>query len=145
MLVLDDEAAVRRTICAIADRAGWAAITATSFVDAETLLGVENFGSIVTDITIAHAPVEDFLRTLAEIGYTAPVLLTGAGDASRLGAVADFAYDLGLNTCFPIAKPLALATLASRLARIDSRIERGFAGCCFRDCHWRKVPLPPAA
>lgn len=143
ILVLDDDAAVRRTICAIADRAGWASITAPSFAEAEALLGAENFGCLVTDVTIEGLPVDGFLRTLADICYTAPVLLVGAGGPAVRSAAADLAYRLGLNTCHPIAKPIELATLAIRLSRIETRLQAGLTGCCSRDCHWRKAETAP--
>jgi DNA-binding response OmpR family regulator len=139
ILVLDDDAAARRTICAIADRAGWASITAPSFSEAETLLGTENFGCIVTDVAVEGVPVDGFLHTLADLCYTAPVLLLGAGGAALRNAAADLAYRLGLNTCHPIAKPIELATLAIRLSRIDSRLQAGISGCCSRDCHWHRA------
>jgi DNA-binding response OmpR family regulator len=139
ILVLDDDAIARRTICAIADRAGWASITAPSFAEAESLLGTENFGCIVTDVTVEGIPVDGFLHTLADLCYTAPVLLVGAGGAALRNAAADLAFRLGLNICHPIAKPIELATLAIRLSRIDTRLQAGFTGCCSRDCHWHKA------
>lgn len=143
LLVLDDDPAVRRHVCAIADRTGWAAIAAASFADGETLLGGENFDCIVTDLTVDGAPVAGFLRTLAELFCTAPVLLTGTGNRAHRFAAADFAWGIGLNACYPIGKPIVAAGLSGRLARIDERLQRGISGCCFRDCHWRKALEAP--
>lgn len=145
LLVIDDDPAVCRTVCAIADRTGWAAVAAARFTDAETLLGTENFDCIITDLSVDGAPVAGFLRTLANLCYTAPVLLIGTGNRAHRFAAADFAWGLGLNTCYPIGKPLVAAGLSGRLARIGGRLQDGIVGCCFADCHWRKAVEAPDA
>ncbi|RAI44881.1 hypothetical protein [Rhodoplanes roseus] len=145
LLVLDDDPTLRRTVCAIADRAGWAAIGAATYVDGKALLGSENFDCILTDVVVEDIPVAGFLRALANIRYAAPILLTGAGNHAVRTAAADFAFGLGLNACYPVAKPIAASGLEGRLTRIGERLEGGITGCCFRDCFWRKLPGAPDA
>jgi DNA-binding response OmpR family regulator len=143
LLVIDDDPASREVVCHLAESTGWVSTTASSFAEAEHILGEQDVDCVICDLSVGGTEVVNFLRDLAEAGHTLPVLIIGAGDREALDEAGDAAYGLGLNTCYPIAKPLATEKLAIRLARIQRRLCDGIDGCCHRDCYFRRLPQAP--
>ncbi|EJW13580.1 hypothetical protein A33M_2830 [Rhodovulum sp. PH10] len=134
VLVLDDDPACRRTICAIADSVGWASLAAGSFDEAEILIGRRNVDCVVTDLSVGGVGVVRLFRAMALVHCTVPVVMVSAADPATARAAVSEGFRLGLSVCYPIAKPSGLATLAGRLARIERRLRQGNAECCHGDC-----------
>lgn len=144
VLVLDDDPSSRRTICTFAATVGWAPLAASTFAAAETMIGTHNVDCIVSETSVGQRDIAGFFEALAELGCTIPVLIVGTSNAAA-EAAADYGYTLGLNVCFPIEKPVTVATLCSRLLRINRRVLDGIDSCCHRDCHWQRSGTAPVA
>jgi DNA-binding NtrC family response regulator len=143
LLVVDDDPAVKEIVCETADSVRWTSMTAATFAEAEQVLKEKEVSCIVCDVSIGEAGIGRFLRNLAAVGYTPPILIIGIGGDRALAEAADLGYHLGLNICYPIEKPLTSAKLAGRFERINKRLQDGIEGCCHRDCYWRRLAQAP--
>lgn len=138
LLVVDDDPIACESVSSVAQAQGWSTTGVATFDQAAERLKSHEFDCIVAETTLAGATLEPFLRGMAAHGDILPVLIVSAAPAAETAALADLGQSLGLNMCYPIGKPIPLATLTSRLTRIEERLRDGIDSCCHMDCHWRK-------
>lgn len=104
-LILDDEPAIGRVICRIAQASGLnaeAVLTATEFQ--------LHYRLALPDIVLLDLQLRDEdgvvqLRFLAEQGYANPIILMSGHDRRVLSAAERLGRDLGLNILATITKP----------------------------------------
>ncbi|HVS18374.1 MAG TPA: sigma-54 dependent transcriptional regulator [Planctomycetota bacterium] len=84
VLVVDDEAYVRDSLCRMLDGEGWRAIPAEGADEALTRLAVERVDVVVSDLRMPRGDVFEFLAALAGDAAPVPVIvITGVGTVSQ--------------------------------------------------------------
>jgi two-component system cell cycle sensor histidine kinase/response regulator CckA len=107
VLLVDDEAPVRRLAARVLTRAGWEVMDAGSGEDAEALLDrVEALGCVVSDVIMPGMDGPSLVRALRQRFPALPaILMSGYADAALRDSLA--AADIRF-----LAKPFAMAELA---------------------------------
>lgn len=125
ILVVDDDVVHRMVICRVATKAGYAAIEAGSYEEAEPLLRGRAFACISLDLSLGKRGGIDVLQLIAECAPRTPVIIISGSDVGIRAEAVDFARRLGLDSCDPLPKPVNLAELRQRLAQIKLRTDAG--------------------
>jgi two-component system, chemotaxis family, chemotaxis protein CheY len=115
ILLIDDEALVRRTVGRILHRAGHAVVMAENGHDGVALLQTENPDLVITDIIM---PDKEGIETIREIRELRPdlkiIAISGGG---RLGNVDYLAMTLKLGASEALTKPFDPAELIEAVSR----------------------------
>ncbi len=106
ILVVDDEAAIRRLVCSILDEKGYKSFTASSVREAKAMLEEHRYQLLVTDIRM---PGESGLELIRDARASCPDMATVVMSAIEDLDVAEAARDLGVYGY--ILKPLNRAGL----------------------------------
>lgn len=80
VLVVEDDAALRRMFCRVLSHNGYEPLEAESATDALELMDHEFFDIIITDVMMPGMDGFEFVKTLRESGYTLPILVITAKD-----------------------------------------------------------------
>ena len=121
-LVLDDDPAIGRFICRVAQSAGF---------DTQSATRVEAFRShylsappdvVVLDLQIGPADGIEQLRFLSEHRYRNPVMLMSGFDGRVLSAARDMGKAMGLEIAAAVTKPLRLAEVNALFEGLAQRL-----------------------
>lgn len=95
VLVVDDEAGLRLMLVTYLEREGYQVTTAPEIRTAEALLKKEEFGAVVTDLSMPGGSGMDLLLRIREMGLDLPVIVMSAygSSESALAAMRAGAFD----------------------------------------------------
>jgi len=118
LLAIDDEHAFLEIIQKVGRSAGFAATVTTDPAHFRTALIAEPPSVVLLDLQMPQCDGVELLRTLAEAGCRARVILMSGFDARVLTLARDVGRDLGLDMGEPLQKPLRPADLRQVLLKI---------------------------
>jgi len=118
VLILDDEAAIGRLICRVADSIG---IEAQAVVDTQAFHSL--FRSYAPDLIVLDLQIGAFdgieqLRFLAEQEYRNPIVLISGFDGRVLDVAQQFGRQLGLKVVRALSKPIRLEELTALFSEL---------------------------
>jgi DNA-binding NtrC family response regulator len=118
ILVVDDDASVRRTLELLLTRAGYEVIQARDGAEAVRLWRHAGGDLVITDL---HMPEKDGIQTIVELLSHSPgvriIAMSGGGQTKRLDLLGNFAL---LGSVLTIEKPF---TIAEMLAIVDRALK----------------------
>jgi len=121
VLVVDDNATMRRTFCDWLEKLGYATVEAASGAEGIELFRKEKFDILLTDLMM---PGKNGLETIFEIRRIDPtvriVAVSGAGVSPKGGDLLELAADIGAHVA--LAKPFQLPELREALKSIGEKI-----------------------
>lgn len=112
-LILDDEAAIGRVICRVAQGAGFTAQSATDVTEFQAKFAQAAPDVVFLDLQLGSKDGLGQLRFLADQHYPHAVILMSGFDQRVLAAAERLGRDLGLDILASINKPFRADDLAS--------------------------------
>jgi two-component system, chemotaxis family, chemotaxis protein CheY len=125
ILVVDDDVVHRMVICRVAAKAGYVAVEAGSYEEAEPLLRDRVFACISLDLSLGRRGGIDVLQLIAKYGPKTPVIIISGSDVGIRAEAVDFARRLGLDKCEPLPKPVNLGELKQKLTQMKLLADAG--------------------
>lgn len=116
LLVVDDDLVERRIIAKLGSQAGFIAVEAKSFEEAEHELKREKFDCISLDLSLGTQSGALLLRTIVDTGSFAPVVIVSSSEEYIARKTLEIAKTLGLDAEL-MPKPLSLRELRSIFTR----------------------------
>jgi DNA-binding response OmpR family regulator len=120
-LILDDEAAIGRVICRVAQGAGFTAESATEVATFQSFFNAAQPDVILLDLQLGGEDGLAQLRFLADQRYPHPVVVMSGYDQRVLASAERLGRDLGLNILASINKPFRAEDLS---ALFDQLVQR---------------------
>lgn len=117
ILVLDDEAAVGETLCAIARSAGFAARSTTDPDEFLRVIAEWKPAHLVVDLMMPRVDGIEVIHRLAERHVEAALILTSGVGSRVLEAASRTAAEVGLRVMGLLAKPIRVAAFRALLAK----------------------------
>ena len=116
VLLVDDEAPIRRSLGPYLERSGYRVMLASDGVEALDLLGAYSIDIVVSDVLMPRMDGRELVRRVRSSGAWTPIILLTQVDASyeRVSALDDGADDY-------LSKPFDPAELASRIRAVLRR------------------------
>ena len=118
LLIVDDEAEMRRTFRAIAERLGFEVSEAAVYAEIFAQLDQHQPAAILLDLSMPDTDGVEVLRELAARRATAEVILTSGWDARLLTSVQRLGRESGLRMPAVLPKPVSVAALSGVLERV---------------------------
>lgn len=121
VLLVDDEAPIRRSLGPYLERSGYRVMLASDGAEALDLLGAYRIDIIVSDVLMPRMDGRELVRRVRSSGAWTPIILLTQVDASyeRVSALDDGADDY-------LSKPFDPAELASRIRAVLRRTRGSF-------------------
>jgi len=117
ILVVDDEADIRESLCAHLQRSGFATASAASADEARTWLNDNRAGLVLLDIMMPGEDGLSLCRHLREVDKTAVILLTALADDT------DKIVGLEIGADDYVTKPFNPRELVARIRAVTRRVE----------------------
>jgi DNA-binding NtrC family response regulator len=118
ILIVDDDASIRRTLHLLLSRAGYEVIQASDGLEALRLWRHGGGDLVITDL---HMPEKDGIQTIIELLSHSPgtriIAMSGGGQTKRLDLLGNVSL---LGSVLTIEKPF---TLAEMLATVDQALK----------------------
>lgn len=115
ILVVDDDASIRRTLNILLTKAGYEVIQASDGLEAVRLWRDRGGDLVITDL---HMPQKDGIETIIELLSHSPglriIAMSGGGQTKRLDLLGNMAL---LGTVLTIEKPFTLAEMMAMVGR----------------------------
>jgi DNA-binding NtrC family response regulator len=115
ILVVDDDASIRRTLNILLSKAGYEVIQASDGSEAVRLWRDRGGDLVITDL---HMPQKDGIETIIELLTHSPgiriIAMSGGGQTKRLDLLGNMAL---LGTVLTIEKPFTLAEMMTLVGR----------------------------
>jgi DNA-binding NtrC family response regulator len=115
ILVVDDDASIRRTLNILLTKAGYEVIQASDGLEAVRLWRDRGGDLVITDL---HMPQKDGIETIIELLSHSPglriIAMSGGGQTKRLDLLGNMAL---LGTVLTIEKPFTLAEMMAVVGR----------------------------
>ena len=115
ILVVDDDASIRRTLSALLSRAGYEVTQASNGSEAVRLWRDHGGDLVITDL---HMPEKDGIQTIIELLSHTPsvriIAMSGGGQTKRLDLLGNMAL---LGSVLTIEKPFTLAEMMTVVNR----------------------------
>jgi DNA-binding NtrC family response regulator len=115
ILVVDDDASIRRTLNILLSKAGYEVIQASDGSEAVRLWRDRGGDLVITDL---HMPQKDGIQTIIELLSHSPgiriIALSGGGQTKRLDLLGNLAL---LGSVLTIEKPFTLAEMMAVVGR----------------------------
>ena len=115
ILVVDDDAAIRRSLHSLLSRAGYQVVQAGDGSEAIRLWRDRNADLVITDL---HMPEKDGIQTIIELLTHSPgvriIAMSGGGQTKRLDLLGNLRL---LGTVLTIEKPFTLAEMMAVVSR----------------------------
>jgi DNA-binding NtrC family response regulator len=115
ILVVDDDASIRRTLNTLLTKAGYEVIQAADGSEAVQLWRDRGGDLVITDL---HMPRKDGIETIIELLSHSPgiriIAMSGGGQTKRLDLLGNMAL---LGTVLTIEKPFTLAEMMAMVGR----------------------------
>lgn len=125
LLVIEDALIHSTIICRIAEKIGFATMTASSYEDACKVLSTCQFDCITLDLGLGEHVGVDVLRHLSTIRCRAQIIIISGSEKTVFDETVRIGRVLGLNICEPAPKPIDLKALRETLGhiRMQSRLQ----------------------
>jgi DNA-binding NtrC family response regulator len=115
ILVVDDDASIRRTLNILLTKAGYEVIQASDGLEAVRLWRDRGGDLVITDL---HMPQKDGIETIIELLSHSPglriIAMSGGGQTKRLDLLGNMAL---LGSVLTIEKPFTLAEMMAMVGR----------------------------
>jgi DNA-binding NtrC family response regulator len=115
ILIVDDDASIRRTLNILLTKAGYEVIQASDGSEAVRLWRDRGGDLVITDL---HMPRKDGIETIIELLSHSPgiriIAMSGGGQTKRLDLLGNMAL---LGTVLTIEKPFTLAEMMAMVGR----------------------------
>jgi EAL domain-containing protein (putative c-di-GMP-specific phosphodiesterase class I) len=122
LVALDDDQDIVDTVCAIASRAGFDAMSSISSDDFAALVGRTSPDAIVLDLQMPGIDGVNALRLLADAQANASVLLVTGMDERTLAAAEQYGLRRGLKMVGGLQKPFDPEELLLKLERVHATL-----------------------
>ena len=116
ILVVDDVASERQTLCALCDVFGFQPLPAASAAEAAALLVAHRPAAAIVDLVMPGADGLDCLFMIARMAPETVVAVTTASETLLLKAALELTVHYGLPDVAALPKPIRRGALASFLA-----------------------------
>ncbi len=130
-LILDDEAAIGRVICRVAQSAGFIAESATEPAAFQAYYRLARPDVVLLDLQLGKEDGISQLRFLAEQHHQQAVVLVSGFDRRVLAAAERLGRDLGLDVVTSLVKPFRAEELAALFDRLAAQLSPLTAGQLF--------------
>jgi DNA-binding NtrC family response regulator len=115
IMVVDDDASIRRTLQILLSKAGYEVIQARDGSEAVRLWRDQGGDLVITDL---HMPEKDGIQTIIELLTHSPgvriIAMSGGGQTKRLDLLGNFSL---LGTVLTIEKPFTLAEMMTTVTQ----------------------------
>ena len=115
LLILDDEAAVGRTLARLAARAGWQADHAATVPEFQSQLTARHPDAVMLDLNLGDQDGVEQLRFLHGAGFAGGIALMSGFDERVLDAAREIGLTLGLSIRGVILKPASFTEIEAML------------------------------
>jgi len=121
IMVVDDDAGIRRTLCLMLERAGFEVVLASDGAEALRLWRERRGDLVITDL---HMPRKDGIETIVELLYHSPdvriIAMSGGGQTRRLDLLGNVAL---IQSVVTIEKPFTVEEMLAAVRRALQKVQ----------------------